>query len=308
LPPVTRLGRSNLKRSNRLVLLIGVFLAIVAFVGIALILNTGGPGSGAATPATTMSTVIATKDIPLGVAIKADMLKTVDRKIDTERKPEAFANPELVIGRTVRRPITNGAQIEEDDFVEGGGIRDLTVPAGMRAIAVSVDQISGVGTVIKTGDYVDMLIGLTGDKFPVVQLDPQSDTITVVQGLNSTSVKLLLQGMQVIGTLLPAPTTVAANPDASPGADQGQPATTLTEQSEIVILAVTAQQAEVIQFAKTDGLITLALRSPADFVDENGNAVISEAAGTTGVILKTLIDGGYDVIRPELVEAILPTQ
>ena len=297
-----------MKRSNRLVLLIGVFLAIVAFVGIALTL--GGSKPPETVVATSLPTVVATRDIPLGVALKADMLKTVDRKIDTERKPEAFANPELVIGKIVRRPITNGAQIEVDDFIESGGISQLTVPAGMRAIAVSVDQISGVGTVIKTGDYVDMLIGLTGDKFPVVQLDPQSDTITVVQGLNSTSVKLLLQGMQVIGTLLPAPTTVAANPEASPGAggDTAQPATTLTEQSEIVILAVTAQQAEVVQFAKTDGLITLALRSPADFVDENGNAILSEAAGTTGVILKTLIDGGYDVIRPELVEALLPTQ
>ncbi len=305
-PPVTRLGRSNLKRSNRLVLLIGVFLAIVAFVGIALILNGGGGGSAQPTVATTLSTVVATRDIPLGIAIKADMLKTVDRKIDNERKSGAFANPELVIGQITRRPITSGAQVEAADFETGPGISQLEVPAGMRAIAVSVDQISGVGTVIKTGDYVDMLVALTGQQFPVVQVDPQTDVISVVQGVNSTSVKLLLQGMQVIGTLLPAPTTVQA--DASPGGDNGQPVTTLTEQSEIVILAVTAQQAEVIQFAKTDGLITLTLRSAKDFVDDNGQPIVSEAAGTTGVILKTLIDGGYGVIRPELIEAILPTK
>jgi pilus assembly protein CpaB len=296
-----------LKRSNRLVLLIGVFLAIVAFVGIALILNGGGGGSAQPTIATTLSTVVATRDIPLGVVIKADMLKTVDRKIDTERKSDAFANPELIIGQTTRRPITNGAQIAAADFETGPGISQLEVPAGMRAIAVSVDQISGVGTVIKTGDYVDMLVALTGQQFPVVQLDPQTSTISVVQGVNSTSVKLLLQGMQVIGTLLPAPTTVQS-PEASPGGVKGQPVTTLTQQSEIVILAVTAQQAEVIQFAKTDGLITLTLRSAKDFVDAKGQPIVSEAAGTTGVILKTLIDGGYGVIKPELIEAILPTQ
>jgi pilus assembly protein CpaB len=295
-----------LKRSNRLVLLIGVFLAIVAFVGIALILNGGGT-TPQPTAATTMSTVVATRDIPLGVAIKADMLKTVDRKIDTERKAGAFANPELILGSITRRPIASGAQIEAADFENSPGITQLEVPAGMRAIAVSVDQISGVGTVIKTGDYVDMLVALTGQQFPVVQLDAQSDQISIVQGVNSTSVKLLLQGMQVIGTLLPAPTTVQ-NPEASPGGDTAQPVTTLTEQSEIVILAVTAQQAEVIQFAKTDGLITLTLRSAKDFVDENGQPIVSEAAGTTGVILKTLIDGGYGVIKPELIEAILPTQ
>jgi pilus assembly protein CpaB len=293
-----------LKRSNRLVLLIGVFLAIVAFVGIAFILNGGGGGTQEPAVATTAMTVIATRDIPLGVSVKANMIKTEERKLD-ERKPGAFNSPELVIGTITRRTVTSGAQLSIEDFEESGGVSTLQVPAGMRAIAVSVDQVSGVGTVIKTGDYVDMLIALTASGFPVVQVDPQTDAISVVQGLNSTSVKLLLQGMQVIGTLLPAPTTVQ-NPEGSP--DTGQPATTLTEQSEIVILAVTAQQAEVIQFAKTDGLITLALRSASDFVDENGQPIVAEAAGTTGVVLKTLIDGGYGVIRPELVEAILPTQ
>ncbi len=308
LPPVTRLGRSNLKRSNRLVLLIGVFLAIVAFVGIAFILQSPGGSSGTPAVPTTAMTVIATRDIPLGVPVQANMLKTEVRNLD-ERKPNAFTSPELIIGSITRKPITTGAQLSAEDFDGGGGeILDLQVPPGMRAIAVSVDQISGVGTVIKTGDYVDMLVAITGaDKFPVVELDEQTDTITVVQGVNSTSIKMLLQGMQVIGTLLPTPTTAAAPPaEGAPPADQ--PGTTLSDQSEIVILAVTAQQAEVIQFAKTDGLITLALRSASDFVDENGQPIVAEAAGTTGIVLKTLIDGGYGVIKPEVIEAILPTQ
>jgi pilus assembly protein CpaB len=292
-----------LKRSNRLVLLIGVFLAVVAFVGIALILS-GPGGPSQPTVPTTAQTVIAAKDIPLGVPVQADMLKTEEHKLE-ERKPGAFADSSLVIGNITRRAITAGAQLSESDFAAEGGISNLQVPKGMRAIAVQVDQVSGVGTVIKTGDYVDMIIALTGDKFPVVQLDPQNDTITVIQGVNSTSIKMLLQGMQVIGTLLPAPTTVQ-NPEASPGT--GQPTTTLTEQSEIVILAVTAQQAEVIQFAKTDGLITLALRSAADFVDDLGQPIVATPADTTGVILKTLIDGGYGVIKPEVIEAILPAQ
>ena len=152
-------------------------------------------------------TVIATRDIPLGVPVKADMLKTEERKLD-ERKPNAFTSPELVIGSITRRPITAGAQLSAEDFDGGRGeIVDIQVPPGMRAIAVSVDQISGVGTVIKTGDYVDMIVAITGaDKFPVVELDPQTDTISVVQGVNSTSIKMLLQGMQVLGTLLPTPT------------------------------------------------------------------------------------------------------
>jgi len=120
-----------------------------------------------------------------------------------------------------------------------------------------------------------------------------------------SNVKLLIEGMQVLGTALPAAPAAAADPNAP--AASGEPATTLTGNQELVILAVSAQQAEIIKFAQMDGSITLALRSPKDFVDENGQPVVNLPAGTTGVILKTLVDG-YGVIRPELVEAILPTQ
>ena len=48
-----------------------------------------------------------------------------------------------------------------------------------------------------------MVVGLTDDKFPVITVNPADDSVTVVSGLNSTSVKVLLQGMQVLGTLLP---------------------------------------------------------------------------------------------------------
>ena len=78
----------------------------------------------------------------------------------------------------------------------------------MRCIAVQVDQVTGVGTVIKTGDYVDLVMALQADKFPVITADEDTNTFTVVAGLNSTSVKLVLQGMQVLGTLLPPPPAV----------------------------------------------------------------------------------------------------
>lgn len=294
-----------MKRSNRLVLLIGVFLAVVAFVGIAVIIGGGDNriNGEAATPPTELNTVVATRDIPLGIRVTAEMVTTQKLSI-TARKVGAYEDPGQVIGQVTRRPITEGAHVTPADFIDTGNITDIEVPPGKRAIAVQVDQVTGVGTVIKSGDYVDMVLGLTGDRFPVVTLDPTDDTITVVAGLNGTSVKLLLEGMQVIGTLLPpAPAQQGEQPAAS-----GEPTTTLQGQQEIVILSVTAQQAEVIKFAQIDGDISLALRSPADFVDEQGNPVVSVPAGTTGIILKTLVDGGYGVLRPELVEAILPAQ
>ena len=300
-----------MKRSNRLVLLIGVFLAVVAFVGIIIILsgNKTGPGGPSASP-TILSTVIAAKDIALGVRITEDMLTKKDLPT-SQRKTQAFEIPSQVVGQTTRRPITSGAQIEKADFIES--VNNFAVPAGMRAIAVQVDMVSGVGTLIKTGDYVDMVVGLTGDKFPVVTLDKDTNSVTVVAGLNSTSVKLLLDGIQVLGTIRQAaPTTGNQNnnaPAPSGGAAATERPTTLNDETqELVLLGVTAQQAEVIKFAQIDGTISLVLRSSADFVDENGEQIVSLPPGTTGIILKTLVDGGYGVLRPELVEAIIPAQ
>ncbi len=68
-----------MKRSNRLVLLIGVFLAVVAFVGIAVILGNGNTNTPTASAVTQLPTVIAIQDIPLGTVIKAEMVKTEPR-------------------------------------------------------------------------------------------------------------------------------------------------------------------------------------------------------------------------------------
>lgn len=295
----------NLKRSNRLVLLVGVFLAIVAFVGIILVL--GSPKTDESTkPKTEATVVVATADIPLSTKILANQVATKVVPIDGVL-PGSFSDPSQVIGQTARQKVGAGAQITSATITGGspGQISEIDCPTTYRCLAVQVDQISGVGTVIKTGDYVDAVVGFTADKFPVITVNPADSSITVVAGLNSTSVKLLLQGMQVMGTLLPPPTAGTTDTSASP-APSGGPSTALNGQQEIVILAVTAQQAEVVKFAQLDGSITLALRSPDDFIDPlTGSPLPPEQAATTGVILKTLVDS-YGVLPPEVIQTVTP--
>ena len=297
-----------MKRSNRLILLIGVFLAVVAFVLIVILLGSGTwpkrhPRNATPPP---VSTVIAAQDIPLGATITEDML-TTENLPPAQRLAGAFQIPSQVVGQIARQSVTKGAQITSQTI--SAAASKFEVPAGQRAMSVQVDAVSGVGTVIKSGDYVDLIIGLTGDAFPVVQLNPQDNSIQVVAGLNSTSVKLLLEGMQVLATVQPETKTSGNQPTPNPSASPTPNGPDLTQDStELVILSVTAQQAEVIKFAQLQGSISLVLRSPKDFVDENGQPVLPLPAGTTGVILKTLVDGGYGVLRPELVEAILPAQ
>jgi pilus assembly protein CpaB len=297
-----------LKRSNRLVLLVGVFLAVVAFVGILLLVRT--PSEGPATVPTTGPVVVASADIPLSTLILAEQV-TVKTVPLTAVTPGAFTDPSQVIGKIARQAVKTGGQVTAATLTGGasGEVTSIDCPATLRCMSIQVDQVSGVGTVIKTGDYVDMVVGLTAEKFPVITVNPADKSITVVSGLNSTSVKLLLQGMQVMGTLLPpqaAPAAGAATPAPS-GAPTG-PSTALNGQAQIVILAVTAQQAEVLKFAQIDGNVSLALRSPADFIDPTtGAPLLPAAAKTTGITLKVLVDS-YGILPPEVVQTVTPTK
>ncbi|MEO5965656.1 MAG: Flp pilus assembly protein CpaB [Candidatus Limnocylindrales bacterium] len=296
-----------MKRSNRLVLLIGIFLAIVAFV--LVLFSLGGQSNQPTVVPTTVNVVIAAKDLPLGSKITADALGTKTIPI-AERPADSYTDVSFVIGQTARQPVTTGQLLTSVILSGGGQVTTLDCPAGLVCIAVQVDQVSGVGTLTKPGDHVDMLVALTAEKFPVVTLNPTDQSVTVVSGLNSTSVKLLLQGMQVVGTLLPPPPAdTGNNAQASPGSNGDQ--TSLNGQQQIVILAVTAQQSEVIKYAQVDGSISLVLRSADDFRDPlTGEPLPPETivpVTTTGITLKSLVDD-YGVLVPELVEAILPAQ
>jgi len=290
-----------------LVLLIGIFLAIVAFVGVIVLSQGTNQTPQDQTAITKANIVVATQDIPLGSKITDVMLKTTE--VDAPAPAGTFGDKSLVIGQTARANVLAGQAITTT-ITNGaaGQVLNIEVPAGKVAIAVQVDQVTGVGTVIKAGDYVDMVVAITGDKFPVVTLNPTDESITVVSGLNATSVKLLVQGGQVLGTLLPPPP--AATGDNSQ-AQSTTNTTTLNGQQEIVLVAVTAQQAEVIKYAQVDGDISLVLRSGDDFRDPDTGLPLDPTlivpATTSGITLKSLVDD-YGVLVPQLVEGILPNQ
>jgi Flp pilus assembly protein CpaB len=306
-----------LKRSNRLVLLVGVFLAIVAFVGI-LLLTQGGPDTvDPDAPVTELPTVIATTDIPLGSAIREDQGE-VQVKPVAGRDTDAFGDESQVIGQIARQPVIAGAAITGRTLaLDGSGtVVDIRVPEGRRALSIRVDQETGVGTVIKPGDYVDLVVSVTDPNMPLVVPGGSAVDEVPTEGIplpygplgteiyNPTTTKVLLQGIQILGTLLPPVAPQAEQPPAGEGTGgETDPGTALTGQEAIVILSLDAQQAEIVRWAQIDGTIALALRSPEDFVDEQGNQVPAVVDPTTGIVLRTLVDT-YGVLPPEVVQAV----
>jgi pilus assembly protein CpaB len=289
-----------LKRSNRLVLLVGVFLAVVAFVGVIML---SGGGSGAPdpnAPPTELPTVVAKRDIPLGSIIRADQVEVKTIAV-TGRDADAFGDVSQVIGQTARQDVVAGAAVTGRTLSGGvaGRIVDLKVPDGQRAMAVEVDQVTGVGTLIKTGDYVDMVIRM--DIKPVL-VDEETNEVTTIDAIDGTTSKLILQGLQVIGVLLPP---VAPPAEGQPQTDQG---TVLNDQREIVILSLTPAQVEVVKFVQDPAKVSvsLVLRSASDFVDEQGNPIENpEPDITSGVVLRTLIEQ-YGVLAPGIDGSAVP--
>ncbi len=189
-------------------------------------------------------------------------------------------------------------------------------------VSLLVNQATGVGTLIKSGDYVDLVMGLTGDAVPLVQYLPATDT----QGrwlarpergrharhtrrprcnvaYNPTTVKVLAEGLQVLGTLLPPP---PANTGNNAGTTTGSANTVNPDQQELVIVAATVQQAEVIKFAQMQGDISLVLRATTDCQTAAGQPTPCPIIPTTGVTLRVLVDD-YGVLPPQLVQVIQPS-
>jgi pilus assembly protein CpaB len=286
-----------LKRSNRLILLIGLFLAAIAFVGIIVVLGQGGGGNNGdgGTGRNETTYVVAAVDIPLATTVTAEMVETKTVS-ETDKPTDAYTLASDAIGQTTTTEVLKGQKIGPQTFSTTTVNADIgrLLETGRRAMPVAVDQVSGVGTLIKPGDRVDVVIGITGaDKFPVVTTDPQTDQVSIVPGINATSVKAIIQNLEVVGSLLPPPPT---DENGNPTTTEGAPPS-LNGQTELVILAVSAQEAEVLRFGQIDGTITLILRSPDD--------AEAPAEETTGITLRELVDK-WAVIPPQVVETVLP--
>ncbi|MBA3778672.1 MAG: Flp pilus assembly protein CpaB [Chloroflexi bacterium] len=303
-----------MKRSNRLILLLGIVFAIAAFVLVFVTLNSrAGPPGGSPEPVAQVDVVVAREAIPLGTAISDENVEVQTRDVGDPVLVGAVRSLADVEGQAVRRDIAAGSVLTREAFSTQTTAENETVmralPAGMRAMAVQVDQVTGVGTLIQPGDRVDVIMAIsdTDAKFPIVTIVPEAereevDVITKLDdGLyNGTTVKALVQNVQVLGTLLPPPpeeTNQQAEPeqtqDPEQPTDENEQGTALTGQQQIVIIAVTAQQSELIRFTQLDGNLSLVLRST-----EDEEAPPDE---TTGITLATLYDE-HGVLKPQLFE------
>ena len=183
--------------------------------------------------------VVAKVDLPMGAVIGEDDVRVLD--YPEQHFPKGgFSAIEDVLERSIidrvlaNEPVLSGRVTEKG---AGFGLAPL-IPEGERAMALAVNQVSGVSGFVLPGSKVDVLLtaslpGVTSERI----------TVTVIENLTVLS------------------TGSRQEPDA-----RGQP-----QNVPVVNVLVTPEKAELLTLAAREGTIQLVLRNPVDdeIVSEN---------------------------------------
>ena len=295
-----------MKRSNRLVILVGVLLAVLAFVAIVILLNQRETPT--AVEDTTETVLVATEPIDIGEPVTPDKVREED------------VDPDAVIGTALRdtsavrgQPAIFAIPADSQVSAEAIGAVDPTVvdiPAllnpGEKAIAFQVDRATGLDFLIKSGDTIDIVF-----RAEVTVLQETADSAAnpdpaaaprfeVVTGLeDQPSVKAILQDKRVLyvsDTRATEPELIDTNNDGVIDNQDEQPAEAVID-SVIIVFAGTAQDAEVIKFAQSNvadvGPLTAIVRHADD----------DEVEVTLGITIDQLVSE-YGLRIPGIVETL----
>ena len=169
---------------NRRLMTVLLFAAVLAFGCSMLVYRIIGKKVAGSRLVQTTQVVAAAADLKLGTILTAANLTTV--KMSGSMPKGAILKPEDAIGRGVVADIYQGEPILDERLApkgSGGGLA-ATIPQGMRACAVKVDEVVGVAGFVTPGMRVDVLI--SGD--PPGNPNPRE----------GTEVKTLLQNIAVL--------------------------------------------------------------------------------------------------------------
>jgi len=297
------------KRSNRLVILVGVLLAVLAFVAIVILLNNAGGPSG--NPEESVSqdveVLVATTDIAIGDPVTPDVAEV------QQVPPEAVIGTRLpsltmLSGQPALQVIPNGSQISGEAIGVGNESVDIAsrLNPGEKAVAFQVDPVTGQNFLVTEGDTIDILMTQqitvlqeTADSAanPDEAAPPRFEPVTGLE--DQRTVKAMLQDKRVIyvsdtKATAPEPTEDTNGDGVIDGNDT--PAEQTIE-SVIIIFAGTDQDAEVIKFAQNalgeQGALTAVIRNAEDDAVEE----------TTGITIDLLVTD-YGLRLPEIVQQL----
>ena len=220
-----------MNRTSRtvVVLAIAVALAGVASFGVYRVVS-----RRSATPeVTTINAVVAAQPLKLGDRITADHVRLVAWPA-TNPVGGSFTKIEEVLNRGVITSVSENEPLTETKLapIEAGAGLPPSIPDGMRAISVKVNEVIGVAGFVVPGTRVDVMVTLSN------------------RGSVETMTRVVLSNVQVL--------------TAGTRYDQEKAKEGVPMPSSVVTLLVTPEDGERIALAATEGNIMLSLRNPLD--------------------------------------------
>jgi pilus assembly protein CpaB len=220
-----------MNRNTRMLVVLAVALiaAAGASYSVYLTARTGseGPVQVAFEPA-----VVAARPLPLGTLLTRDDVKLVQWPAEA-RVEGSFTSIEQVANRGLLQAVAENDLLTAAKVAEPGAGSGLppTIPPGMRAISVKVDEVVSVAGFVVPGTRVDVLV-------------------SIGQGQGESLTRVVVSNVQVL--------TAGTRFDEQ-ARQEGKPIPTT-----VVTLLVTPENAERIALASGEGRIMLTLRNPLD--------------------------------------------
>ena len=220
-------------RSKRTAVVVGiaVLLAAVASLGMYRIVSRMPV---AAAEVKSIDVVVAQHPLKLGTRVTPDHVKVVRWPAETPIAG-AFAKIEDVVNRGVIAAVAENEPLTDAKLasLEAGAGLPPSIPPGMRAVSVKVNEVVGVAGFVVPGTRVDVMVTLTNRQ----------------QGQESMT-RVVVSNVQVL--------TAGTRYDQEK-AKEGTPIP-----STVVTLLVTPEDGERIALAASEGQIMLTLRNPLD--------------------------------------------
>ena len=186
----------------------------------------------------TAPVVVAKLRIPPRTVMTAEMvdIKQVRKE---DKHPNAYSSVNEVVGKTTKQSITAGEDVLSTKFFgdrEESGLAFI-IPEGMRAVSVSVSELSASGGMIVPGDHVDIIAIGHASLEKGTEVSPDGRTVTFSEISKAT---VALQNVEVLAIAQELRGTEEATTPAVVSAVTGQEATTKEKQAQASPSARTA--------------------------------------------------------------------
>lgn len=236
-----------MKRTRILALLLAVIVMIMMAI---VLLPKSSDTAEKPEEETKKAVVVAKQTIPAYAEITADMVETVEYP-ESAVAPNAVLDLESAIGcRTLveisaQETLMSNHLLKAEDVA--GGLA-LLLEDGMRAVSVSVGNVTGVSNLLKVGNRVDIIVAISAPAEDEGENDANTEEKAYEQ--SETIARMLLENVEIVAldtALL-----------GSPQDDNGNP------YYSTVTLAVTPQDAVNLIFAYQEGSVYLIERPQND--------------------------------------------